>query len=134
MLQYGRNGCRHECCALTYAYAYTYAFSHRYSYACIHTNSYPRRYHQSGYKRCKFFCYTEWLSQPAWSNHDRLFSIWFDDRLRLHHPYADSDWQHGPTYQCCHQRLECEPRLSFSNRSPQRRGHRLWRRSDLYYA
>ena len=36
-------------------------------------------YNQSGNERRKFFCYTQWLSQSAWVDHDGSLPVWSDD-------------------------------------------------------
>jgi hypothetical protein len=67
-------------------------------YGRANADSHPDRHNQCGDERRKLFRYTQWLSQSAWNHHDGLLSVWPDDQLRLHHPDADSDWQHGPAH------------------------------------
>jgi len=95
------------------------------------TNSHPGRHNQSSHERRKFFCCTQWLTQSTWVDHDGLFPVGDDNQLRAHHPYADSDWEYVQVYHCQHQRLECEPRLSFSNCGYQQRRNQVRQRQDL---
>ena len=107
----------------------TYCDGHAYS----DSDTWPGSHNQSGNERRKCFRYTQWLSQSAWVDHDCLFPVGHDNQLRAHHPCADPDWEYVPAYHCQHQRLECEPPLSFPNCGHQRRRYQLWRRQDLYH-
>src|SRR4029077_4816530 len=57
-----------------------------------------RRSDQFGDECGEFFGDTEWITRPAWIDHECLFPVWHDDRLRTHHPYAEPDWEHLPEY------------------------------------
>src|SRR5206468_3075973 len=130
-----------------YVYAYSYTNSHcdGYCNSYAHSNAYanchaysdsdtePGSHNQSGDERHRCFRYTQWLSQSTWVDHDCLFPVGHDNQLRAHHRHADPDWEYVPAYHCQHQRLECEPPLSFPNCSHQRWRHQLWHRQDLYH-
>jgi hypothetical protein len=63
--------------------------AHADPYADGHSNSHPGRYNQCRNERRKFVCYTQWLSQSAWVDHDCLFPVGRDNQLRTHHHDAD---------------------------------------------
>jgi hypothetical protein len=65
-------------------------------YARAHADPHPGRHNQCGNEHRKFLCYTQWLSQSAWNNHDGLLSVWPDHQLRLDYRHANSDWHHRP--------------------------------------
>ena len=77
---------------------------------------------------------TQWLTGSACVDDIRLFPVWHHNQLRLHHAYAESEWEHVPEHRFQHRRLNYRHYLPFPNRCDQQRWDEDGRRQDLYYA